>query len=104
MREMDLPHDLRASLPRPSASDVVAHSPTPSIVRTAASSNGEGKKALAAWLRWCSAKSSCASNRRPGRDARSSFTSSRSFWNSFSLSHSGIAMRNDVKPRGAKAR
>jgi hypothetical protein len=28
---------------------VVAHSPTPSTVRIAASSNGEGKNALAAW-------------------------------------------------------
>ena len=26
------------------------------------------------------------------------------FWNSFSFSHSGMAMRNEVKPRGAKAR
>jgi len=32
------------------ATDVVAHSPTPSMVRTTASSKGEGKKALAAWL------------------------------------------------------
>ncbi len=28
----------------------------------------------------------------------------QSFWNSFSLSHTGMAMRNDLKPRGAKAR
>jgi hypothetical protein len=35
---------------------VVAHSPTPSIVTTAASSNGDGKNALAAWLSWCSGK------------------------------------------------
>ena len=31
--------------------DVVTHSPTPSIVRTAASLNGDGKNALAAWLK-----------------------------------------------------
>ena len=34
----------------------VAHSPTPSTVRIAASSNGLGKNALAAWLSWCSVK------------------------------------------------
>ena len=44
--------------PLPCATDVVAHSPTPSMVRTTASSKGEGKKALAAWLRWCSVKRS----------------------------------------------
>ena len=43
------------SLPRPTPSAAVAHSPTPSIVRMAASSNGEGKNALAAWDSWCSA-------------------------------------------------
>ena len=37
--------------PAPIASEVVAHSPTPSIVRMAARSKGEGKNALAAWLR-----------------------------------------------------
>ena len=31
-----------SSLPRPSHADVVAHSPTPSMHRTAAVSNGEG--------------------------------------------------------------
>ncbi len=36
----------------------VVYSPTPSTVRMAASSNGEQKKALAAWLRWCSIKRS----------------------------------------------
>ena len=35
-------------LPRPTPIVAVAHSPTPSIVRMAASSNGEGKNALAA--------------------------------------------------------
>ena len=38
--------------------EVVAHSPTPSMVSTTASSKGEAKKALAAWDWWCSAKSS----------------------------------------------
>jgi len=32
------------------ATVVVAHSPTPSKVKTTASLNGDGKKALAAWL------------------------------------------------------
>ena len=34
--------------PLPIATVVVAHSPTPSAVKTIASSNGDGKKALAA--------------------------------------------------------
>ena len=33
---------------------MVAHSPTPSAVNIIASSKGDGKKALAAWLKWCS--------------------------------------------------
>jgi hypothetical protein len=37
--------------PRPMANDVVVHSPTPSMVNMAASSKGEGKNALAAWLK-----------------------------------------------------
>ena len=32
------------------ATDVVAHSPTPSMVNTTASSKGDGKNAEAAWL------------------------------------------------------
>ena len=35
----------------PIPTDVVAHSPTPSAVRTIADWNGEGKNALAAWLK-----------------------------------------------------
>ena len=62
MRESGSRAAPRACCPCPNASDVVAHSPTPSIVSTAASSNGDGKNALAAWLRWCSEKS-----RRPSR-------------------------------------
>ena len=34
---------------------------------------------------------------------RSSSSRSSFFWNSFSLSQTGIAMRNDVNPRGAMA-
>jgi len=34
----------------------VVHSPTPSTVSIAASSNGDAKNALAAWERWCSLK------------------------------------------------
>ena len=45
MREVDLLERSSRSLPRPTPTDVVAHSPTPSIVSTAASSNGEGKNA-----------------------------------------------------------
>ena len=41
-------------LPWPTPTLLVAHSPTPSKVRTAALSNGDGKNALAAWLSWCS--------------------------------------------------
>ena len=44
------------SFPLPTATVVVAHSPTPSAVKTTASSNGDGKKALAAWLKWWSEK------------------------------------------------
>ncbi len=40
-------------VPRPAQIDVVSHSPTPSMVRTAASSYGDGRKADAAWERWC---------------------------------------------------
>ena len=43
-------------MPLPIATVVVAHSPTPSAVKTIASSNGDGKKALAAWLKWWSEK------------------------------------------------
>ena len=36
------------------ATVVVAHSPTPSKVKIIDSLYGDGKKALAAWLKWCS--------------------------------------------------
>ncbi len=45
-------------LPFPTPMLLVAHSPTPSKVRIAADSNGEGKNALAAWLSWCSVNQS----------------------------------------------
>ena len=41
-------------LPRPTPYEAVAHSPTPSSVKIAASSNGDGKNALAACDSWCS--------------------------------------------------
>ncbi len=44
------------SVPLPTPKEAVAHSPTPSTVRMAASSKGEGRKHDAAWLMWCSAK------------------------------------------------
>ena len=48
---------MRISRPAPDARSVaVAHSPTPSTVRMAASSKGEQKNALAACERWCSLK------------------------------------------------
>jgi hypothetical protein len=90
-------------VPRPTPTLVVHHSPTPSEVRTAASSNGEGKKAEAAWLRWCSVNSSLPSQRSaPGIPARAS--RSTPFWNSFSRSQTGTASLNERKPRGANAR
>ena len=82
---------------------MVAHSPTPSMVSTAASSNGDGKNALAAWLWWCSVNRSLASTSLPAPHSCRCSRSSR-FWNSFSLSHTGSAMRNEVKPLGANAR
>ena len=45
----------------------VAHSPTPSAVKMAASLNGEGKKALAACDSWCSAYRSSPSYPSPFR-------------------------------------
>jgi hypothetical protein len=57
VREVDLLDHLQL-VPAPMATEVVAHSPTPSIVSTTASSKGEGKNALAAWLWWCSPNSS----------------------------------------------
>ena len=54
-------------LPRPAASDVETKSPNPSMAATAASSNGEQKKALARWAGWCSTLWSRRERRR--RDA-----------------------------------
>ena len=80
--------------PFPIAAEVVAHSPTPSMVSTMASSKGDGKNALAAWLKWCSLKRSSSFHSSP-LDILLSCFRSRSFRKSFSLSHSGIAMRKD---------
>jgi hypothetical protein len=57
VREADVVRISSKRLPRPTPWVAVAHSPTPSRVRMAASSNGDGRKADAAWLWWCSAKS-----------------------------------------------
>jgi hypothetical protein len=43
-----------SSVPNPRPVVAVAHSPTPSTVRIAASVKGEQKNALAAWDWWCS--------------------------------------------------
>ena len=51
-------------LPLPYPKLAVAHSPTPSSVRIAASSKGEGKKALAACDSWCSVKTIACGTRR----------------------------------------
>jgi hypothetical protein len=75
---------------------VVAHSPTPSIVSTTASSNGDGKNALAAWLWWCSPNRSLDSQSKSGRSLQ--LLLEQLFWKSFSFSHSGMAMRNDWNP------
>ena len=64
----------------------------------AASSNGLGKKALAAWLSWCSVKTSRA--RRPLPRAPRIVRGMCSF----SLSQSGMAIRKLRKPKGANAR
>src|SRR6266540_765113 len=76
--------------------EVVVHSPTPSIVSTTASSKGDGKKALAAWLSWCSAKRSSPSQR-----SRFPITCASHI---LSLSQIGIARRKLATPRGADAR
>ena len=77
---------------------VVAHSPTPSTVRMAASSYGEGKNALAACDSWCSVKRTGALNPGPIplRITPAMFA--------FSLSHVGMPAQNDWSPRGALAR
>ena len=81
--------------PSPTPNVVVLHSPTPSSVRMAASSNGLGKKALAAWLSWWSVKT---------RRARVGFPSALRMVRrmcSLSLSQSGIARRKLRNPAGA---
>src|ERR1035441_4701026 len=85
--------------PSPIATDVVAHSPTPSIVSTTAFSNGEGKNALAAWLKWCLLNSS--SRFHPSRlSSRFNSLRSRLLRNNFSHSHSGIDIRKDLNQIG----
>src|SRR5438067_2411975 len=58
------------SVPLPTPSPAVIHSPTPSTVRIAASSKGAQKNALAACERWCSLNRILLAgtpDRRPGR-------------------------------------
>src|SRR5438067_2112374 len=56
-------------LSRPTASIVDAKSPKPSIVRIAASSNGETKNALATCAWWCSTLWNCARNASCGTES-----------------------------------
>ena len=65
------------------------------MVRTTASSKGEGKKAEAAWDWWCSANSSLPSTSPEAANGFSALIRF-AFWNSFSLIHTGIAMRNEA--------
>jgi hypothetical protein len=85
-------------LPAPRARLAVAHSPTPSSVRIAASSNGDGKNALAAWDSWCS-----VNTKRFAKAFPSPLRISRGRC-SFCRSHTGIARAKDRKLKGAKAR
>ena len=71
----------------------MAHSPTPSMVRNAASGNGDGKKAEAACDSWCSAKTT--GPRCPSASAIRSFTQS------FCPIQSGMAWTKAGSPRGA---
>ncbi len=54
---------------------VDAKSPKPSTVRIAASSNGDGKNALATWAWWCSTLWNCAPTPAPSAVSSSPFTS-----------------------------
>ena len=76
----------------------VSHSPTPSSVRIAASSYGDGEKAHAAWLSWWLVKA-MRFLKPPPSAARISRGRC-----SFVFSHCGIAVINERSPRGATAR
>ncbi len=75
---------------------VVVHSPTPSMVRKAASRKGEGKKADAAWDSWCSGKMTVP--------AKPSSFRMLSRIQSFCRIQSGMAVMKERSPPGAKAR
>ena len=60
---------MEIELLRPTPIELVAHSPTPSKVRIAADSNGDGKNALAAWLSWCSVNHMSFGARYPMRSS-----------------------------------
>src|SRR5262245_61487059 len=91
-------------LSSPSQAEVVAHSPTPSMHRTAAVRKGDGKNAEAA-------EASCFSLNSIGRSADFLTPASAAnallnmdFRNSFSFSQTGRAATNDRRPRGANER
>ena len=77
--------------------------PMPSMVSTAASSYGEGKKALAACERWCSGKKISGLPLPPVGPSLASSSLSILRMNSFSRTHTGMAAKKLLKPRGAKA-
>ena len=95
VREVQLLRAARCALPLPMPIDAVAHSPTPSRVRIAASSNGDGKNALAACDSWCSVKT------MPLAVGLAEPAVQLARVCSFFGSHTGIALRNESKPRGA---
>ena len=88
----------------PSQAEVVAHSPTPSMHKTAAVRKGDGKNAEAACASWCSV------NRIGGRaDFLTPASAAKALLNmalrnSFSFSQTGKAATNDRRPRGANER
>jgi hypothetical protein len=83
----------RSAFSSPTPRVVVAHSPTPSMVRIAACSKGEGKNALAACDWWCSVKSTL-----PLKPI--SFATMSGMW-SFCFNHRGIAFKKERIPSGA---
>ncbi len=88
-------------LPRPTPTLLVAHSPTPSKVRIAALSNGDGKNALAAWLSWCSVNHRSFGIFVPMRFSPRSISYGI---HNFSRVHVGIADENDRMPFGPTRR
>lgn len=83
--------------PRPCQSEVVAHSPTPSMQSTAADRYGEGKKAEAACDSWCRRHSTSGTGPSP-RPANSWRTDSPA--RRFQRTHSGKVSRKEAAPKG----